>query len=73
MHVLKTDHCNGMWVAPLVDHLIGLLCKLAVLADSQADERPLPPGEEHQPHKYIEDAIRTIKGKLNPLLQSNDP
>jgi len=43
-----------MWSAKLVDHMSGLLCKLAVLADS--DSQPSEVEQEDSENKHIEQA-----------------
>lgn len=42
---MPCEHFDGMWVAPLLDHLAALLIKFAVLADDEVDEM-LKRGEE---------------------------
>jgi hypothetical protein len=64
-----------MWVAPLLDHLSAILCKLAVLADAFAEEQgqqPIPTGEGETDteNQYIEQAQQEMRDKVHKQLKS---
>ena len=67
--MLPLEKCNGMWISPLVDHLTGLLCKLAILADSHSSK---PMGENEEESTNVDSAIRIMRN-LTQLLKSNTP
>ena len=52
------DHFDGKWVASLVDHMCGLLSKIAVLADSNPSQEEIKDGddldEDSSEFKYCE-------------------
>ena len=50
--VLQLEFCDGMWIAPFLDHMAAILCKLAMMADTQDNTQII---EEKKSQKSDED------------------
>ena len=77
--VLQFEICDGMWVAPFLDHLTALLCKFAILADANTDssapvivDNENEEDDEPQENRHIELAQQEMN-KLNQQLRSSKP
>jgi len=72
--LLNQPQFDGKWVAPVMDNLSTILCKLAVMADVQASEQGVDKNEtlqvdsykfdeeeEHSENKHVEECQRVLQ------------